>query len=79
MPETDATPGVNKTSTDVTGYCFRIIDEKKEILCGKPAVSEKLVRNDFGLFCIALCVGCTREHTKFYEERRLRIRRARRH
>jgi hypothetical protein len=60
------------------GECLLVIDEKKEIVCGLPAVGEKLVKNDFGLFSIGLCAGHTREHREFYERLRRSSNRPRR-
>jgi hypothetical protein len=50
--------------------CARIVDEVAEVLCDKPGHREVLVRNRFGLFAIALCVGCFADHRKFYAEQR---------
>ena len=50
--------------------CARVVDERKQIICGEQAVDEVLVRNDAGLFCVALCEFHKREHYEFYRRRR---------
>lgn len=68
QPTTSDTPAT--TGEKEVWTCARVVDERKQIICGDPAVDEVLVRNDAGLFCVALCEFHKREHFEFYKRRR---------
>jgi hypothetical protein len=61
------------------GSCARIVDEERELLCGKAADAEVLVRSPFSLFAVLLCPECLTQHRAFYNERRKHRHPARKH
>lgn len=50
------------------GQCGRVVDERKELICGNEATVEVLVRTRFGLMTVRLCASDYAEHRKFYRE-----------
>lgn len=46
--------------------CLVFVDEKNEMVCGQQAVDEILVRNEFGMYCVALCQEHNTKHREFY-------------
>lgn len=50
------------------GQCGRVVDERKELICGGMAAVEVLVRSRFSLLTVRLCTSCYAEHRKFYRE-----------
>jgi hypothetical protein len=83
-PETKATSP--PTPSDESGtertdewVCIRIVDLQRELICGQPATTEKLVRNSFGVFAVSLCASCARDHLRFYAALRAKGQRPRRH
>lgn len=50
------------------GQCGRVVDEEQELICPGEAVTEVLVRTKFTLAVVRLCVKCTADHRKFYNE-----------
>lgn len=73
-------PASRASTKDVPfGDCVLVIDEEKELICGKPGVTELIVRNQFGFYVVVLCNHHRVEHRKFYAELRSRQNRPRRH
>lgn len=77
-PETKAT-SPPAGDADPEWICLRIVNVQCELICGKPASTEKLVRNDFGIFAVPLCGGCAKKHFNFYAALRAKGQRPRRH
>lgn len=60
------------------GQCGRIVDETSELVCGKPAVAEVLVRTKWSLAVVQLCMEDAEEHREFYKQLNARTGRRRR-
>lgn len=60
------------------GQCGRIVDEASELVCGKPAVAEVLVRTKWSLAVVQLCVEDAEAHREFYKQLNARTGRRRR-
>lgn len=54
------------TQDDSLGPCGRVLNEKTEEICSKPAVAEVLVRTKFGLMVARLCKEDYAAHRAYY-------------
>lgn len=54
------------TQDDSLGPCGRVLNERTEEICSKPAVAEVLVRTKFGLMVARLCKEDYAEHRSYY-------------
>lgn len=54
------------TPSSNLGSCGRVLDERTELICNKPAVAEVLVRTKFGLMAARLCQEDYAQHRAFY-------------
>lgn len=66
------------TNQSHLGQCGRIVDEATELVCGKPAVAEVLVRTKWSLAVVQLCEEDRVDHLKFYQDLNARTGRRRR-
>lgn len=65
-----ATEEETEATVDEANVCGRMINEDKEIFCGREAVTDIIVSNIFGKFLVPLCKDCDTKHREFYSNRR---------
>ena len=66
---TSTAPAAAPKAPALDSTCYRIVDEDKEVICGRPSVTEVLVRNPFSIFAVPLCAACSKDHREFYSAR----------